>query len=76
MQEEIRLQACSRQQEEIDEIALIERAKGSKKGYKKKERLEQGKMLQVSSDGSLCHPMLGEEKECHASKWRDSYTLT
>jgi hypothetical protein len=38
VQEEIRLQACSRQQEEVEEIALIERMKkGSKKGYKKKE---------------------------------------
>jgi hypothetical protein len=38
VQEEIKLQACLGKQEEVDEIALIERTKkGSNKDYKKKE---------------------------------------
>jgi hypothetical protein len=38
VQEEIRLQSCSKQREEVDVIRLVEKTKkGSEKGFKKKD---------------------------------------
>ena len=51
VQEEIRLQSCSKQREEVDVIRLVEKTKkGSEKGLKKKD----GKNTQEDLSKIMC----------------------
>jgi hypothetical protein len=68
VQEEIRLQSCSRKQEEVEEIALVKRTKkGSKKGYKKKAQGTRKKDLSKMMCFQ-CHEMGHYANQCPLKK--------